>query len=93
MAANTYHSFGTCPVHGPDSELTRAGSKFFCTACGIAPAPFGYGVAITAARTIATPNRIKHAETCSAKCTTGKHSCSCKCGGRCHGAGTCYCAD
>lgn len=28
---------------------------------------------------------------CGGRCTSGKRSCDCKCGGRCHGAGRCYC--
>src|SRR5437764_12671834 len=28
---------------------------------------------------------------CRGVCINGKHSCDCKCRGRCHGAGTCYC--
>lgn len=93
MAAFDFRSFGTCEIHGADVPLTRAGSKFFCTQCGQAPAPFGFGVAITTVRTIQTPKRHHNTETCSGKCINGKHTCACQCGGRCHGAGTCYCND
>jgi len=29
---------------------------------------------------------------CDGACLNGKTSCNCKCNGRCHGAGNCYCA-
>lgn len=44
-------------------------------------------------RRIDTPKTPKAGEQCNGKCLNGKHSCSCHCGGRCHGAGTCYCND
>lgn len=28
---------------------------------------------------------------CDGVCTSGKQSCDCRCAGRCHGAGKCYC--
>lgn len=28
---------------------------------------------------------------CDGRCLNGKHSCECRCGGRCHGAGVCSC--
>ena len=28
---------------------------------------------------------------CDGRCLSGKHFCQCKCGGRCHGAGSCSC--
>jgi hypothetical protein len=31
------------------------------------------------------------AEECNGACLSGRRSCSCHCGGRCHGAGTCLC--
>lgn len=30
---------------------------------------------------------------CSGVCLNGKHSCDCRCGGRCHGAGECKCGE
>ncbi len=32
-------------------------------------------------------------EKCNGACLSGRSSCSCHCGGRCHGAGVCTCSD
>ena len=44
-------------------------------------------------RTIDTPARVTSTVPCNGRCTSGKHACECHCGGRCHGAGRCFCGE
>lgn len=92
MARTTTRFYGDCAMHGAAVEI-KSNGKFYCAQCGDWPAPLGHGADIANVRRIETPRTPNAAEHCSGKCVNGKHSCSCQCGGRCHGAGTCYCAE
>lgn len=93
--------YGDCPTHGASVEFGCNG-RYFCKACdashGYAPLTMykmdhrGACLEINLRR-IDTPKTPKAGEQCNGKCLNGKHSCSCHCGGRCHGAGHCYCND
>jgi hypothetical protein len=41
---------------------------------------------------IPTGPRAGRKDVCNGVCLNGKHSCSCRCPGKCHGAGSCQCA-
>lgn len=98
-------SFVTCEAHGvvegihPNYGYKNAdgrhvnGHYAYCPEC-YALRPFARTADRTAlpARQITRPsNHAVRTDSCNGRCLNGKHSCSCHCGGKCHGNGACSC--
>lgn len=63
---------------------------YLCPTCGIS-------LCSHAVREIAIPKPVARGFVepgeCDNRCLNGKRSCGCRCGGLCHGMGTCYCRE
>jgi hypothetical protein len=105
MARITGHArFGDCPVHGDavshiwQGTLDDGTVAWLCRECAevkrVRPdgQPSFVKVVVTNVRSIQLVNRNGYGaqpKACGGACTSGKRSCDCRCGGRCHGAGRC----
>lgn len=105
MARTTgYATFGDCAVHGEaiseifESTTDEGQRAWMCNICSKQSRVRADGMpsfvktVVSNVRKIRLVNRNGFNETakpCNGKCTSGKTSCDCRCGGRCHGAGRC----
>jgi len=65
-------------------RLTGAGHITTCRHCNTT-------FVAASIRTITLRNGATSTRGCDGSCIHGKTSCNCRCQGRCHGAGACYC--
>lgn len=97
-----YAKFGDCPIHGEAlsdvfrNHLDDGTIAWLCGICAKEPRvrpdgqPSYVKVVVTNVRSITVVDRgMGTDKPCNGKCTSGKSSCDCRCGGRCHGAGRC----
>ncbi len=101
--------FGICPIHGLVNNVKRntLDTGELANLCPRCAAEGGIrmradGKPSYVKTVVAYPRKIEVVtrngfgstpSACGGKCTSGKRSCDCKCGGRCHGAGKCYCVE
>ena len=102
MARTQVAHYADCEIHGAAITISSCGSKngrplWFCTECNDTAPSLGIsgrGGELSNIRSITLrPNHSGHSHKCDGSCLNGKHSCDCKCHGRCHGAGTCMCGN
>jgi hypothetical protein len=67
-----------------DLPVASAGSVLRAALCPVC-------LAFVPARVVALRGSGGSGRPCGGACTSGKTSCDCRCAGRCHGAGRCFC--
>lgn len=81
--------YGDCELHGAAVKLIR--TDFTVYECEECHKSYRRST-VTNLRAVEVPAKgPKAGKKCDGRCVNGKHACDCHCGGRCHGAGECYC--
>jgi len=79
-----YTYWTDCPIHGTKEYPTSGyceGKKAYCSKCK------GFTATSRIITLIHGSSSVR--DECDGRCLNGKHSCSCKCRGACHGQGNC----